>query len=73
MPGAQRSAYRDAINGGEPVLPQKASDDRDLIALALETMRAADGMSDAAIRHRLLEIVEDVLRLAHMAEAPSWF
>ena len=52
------------------MLPLDTSDDLELIALALETRRVAEGVPDAAIRCRLLEIAKDVLRLAR-APAPS--
>jgi hypothetical protein len=53
------------------VLPQETSDDQDLIALALETMRVADSVPDAATRFRLLEIADDLLGLARVSEVPS--
>lgn len=68
--GTRRSAYRAIMIEGI-VLPQETSDDQDLIALAIETMRVADGVPDAAIRSRLLEMAEDVLRLARASEVPG--
>jgi hypothetical protein len=53
------------------VLPQETPGDQDLITLALETMRVADNVPDTAIRFRLLEIADDLLRLARVSELPS--
>jgi hypothetical protein len=53
------------------MLPQQTSDDQDLIALALETMRVADDVPDPAIRCRLLEIAEIVLRLARVSQVAN--
>jgi len=51
-------------------VPSQDSDDQELIALALETRRVASGVPDAVVRCRLLEIAEDVLRLARYSVAP---
>lgn len=53
------------------MLPQDTSDDQELIALALDTMRVTDGVPDAAVCCRLLEIAEDVLRLAGASEVAN--
>ncbi len=53
------------------MLPQETPGDQDLITLALETMRVADNVPDTAIRFRLLEIADDLLRLARVSELPS--